>query len=152
MIVFQLACEKHHPFEGWFRNREDFEAQLSGGLVTCPVCGSKQITKELSPVAVHVPRRGGAPSRASAEAAPSPSAGAAPSDPPTPQAFFQVLSAFIETHFEDVGTNFAAEARKIESGERESGNIRGTTTSAEEEALREEGIEFFKLALPKYDA
>ena len=28
MITYDLACEKGHRFEGWFRNREDFGAQL----------------------------------------------------------------------------------------------------------------------------
>ncbi|MBI5442663.1 MAG: DUF1178 family protein [Deltaproteobacteria bacterium] len=148
MIVFQLACENRHPFEGWFRNREDFEAQLAEGLLTCPVCGSTRITKELSPIAVHVGRRSGPKEGTSA---PAPSGGGAPG-PVTPQAFFKALATFVETHFEDVGGAFAQEARKIESGEAEARNIRGTTTPDEEDALREEGIEFLKVPIPKYDA
>ena len=143
MITYELGCDKGHVFEGWFRNRETLEAQLSGDLVECPVCGSHRVDKRLSAVAVHLPRR---------STAPPPQAAASEPPKPPPQAFFKALAEFVENHFEDVGPTFAAEARKIESGEADTRNIRGTTTAAEEEALREEGIEFLKIALPKYDA
>jgi hypothetical protein len=143
MITFELGCDEGHRFEGWFCNREALEEQLANGLLECPVCGSTRVEKRLSPVAVHVGRR----------AAPSaPPAPTTEPPKPAPQAFFKAFAEFVETHFEDVGPGFASEARKIEHGEAEGRNIRGTTTSAEEEALREEGIEFMKIALPKYDA
>lgn len=168
MITFDLACHQGHRFEGWFRNREEFDAQLAGGLLGCPLCGSSQITKQLSAVSVHVGRRTApvqppaAPGSGSAADAGAPvpatasAAGAAPTAPVSGrlpvQPFFQALSHYIETHFEDVGSRFAVEARKVESGEAKARNIRGTTTAEEEAELRDEGVEFLKLALPKYDA
>ncbi len=142
MITFDLSCENGHRFEGWFRNREAFEEQLGGGLIQCPVCGSSRIRREPSPVAVHVGRRTaqGEGRRGNRE------------DTQRPEAFFVALSRFIEKHFEDVGPAFADEARKIHRGEAPARNIRGTTTPQEEEALKEEGIEFLKVSLPKYDA
>jgi hypothetical protein len=148
MIVFQLSCEQRHAFEGWFRNREDFEDQLGRGLVTCPLCGSTRVSKELSPIAVHVGRRSAEPKCTEAPARPN----AAAQQDLSPRAFFQALATFVEKHFEDVGVSFAQEARKIEAGETEARNIRGTTTPAEEEALREEGVSFLKIPVPKYDA
>ncbi len=145
MITFDLACESEHRFEGWFRNGGDFDEQMSRGLVQCPLCGSRRISKRPSAVAVHVARRAG-PSQGEAA---SPPAKAAPS---TPEAFFRGLSEFLEKNFEDVGAAFAREARRIDAGESEPRNIRGTTSAEEEETLREEGVEFFKVALPKYDA
>ncbi len=152
MITFDLACDAGHRFEGWFRSARDFDEQLAGGLVECPLCGSRSVTKQLSPVAVHVGRHTPPPATKPPEGA-TPVPGAAdPSGVPRPEAFFRVLTRFVETHFEDVGSSFAEEARKIETGETEERNIRGSTTPEEEAALREEGVEFFKLALPKYDA
>jgi len=158
MITFDLACEGGHRFEGWFRNGQDFEDQLARDLVSCPLCGSRQVTKQLSPVAVHVARRSvpaGPPKPAPAgrdrPAAP-PSAPAQPASPAAPVAFFHALARFVEENFEDVGPAFAGEARKIEEGEAEARNIRGTTTAEEEEALRDDGIEFLKIPVPKYDA
>lgn len=162
MITFDLACDRDHRFEGWFRNREDFDDQLGRGLVACPLCGSTRVTKQLSAVAVHVPRRAAptpAPEASKPPAPASPPAPAGPAGPSGPGAppveakpFFQALARFVETHFEDVGPGFAEEARKIDRGEVEARNIRGSTTPEEEEALREEGVEFLKVAVPKYDA
>lgn len=143
MITFELACDKGHRFEGWFANREAFDRQLADNLIRCPLCDSTAIEKKLSAVAVHV-------GRSEPSAAPAPSEG--PKKAPPVSSFMRALGEFVEKNFEDVGGNFAAEARKIHEGEAENRSIRGVTTSAEEEALKEEGIDFFKLALPKYDA
>jgi hypothetical protein len=172
MITFDLACDQGHRFEGWFRNREDFDTQLAAGLVSCPLCGSHEVEKKLSAVSVHVGRRSAPtlpprPPRPPGDAATAGGdtgdagdtpagvpAAAVPQFPSAPQAkpFFQALSQFIETHFEDVGSRFAEEARKVDSGETEVRNIRGTTTPQEEEELREDGVEFLKVSVPKYDA
>lgn len=145
MITFDLSCETGHRFEGWFRDRNDFDRQRETGLLCCPVCGSAKVEKRLSAVAVHVGRRS-----LPAENPAPPSAGAAA--PPAPKAFFAALADFVEKHFEDVGAGFANEARKIDAGEAELRNIRGTTTPEEEEQLQADGVEFLKIALPKYDA
>lgn len=50
---------------------------------------------------------------------------------------------------EDVGTQFAEEARRIHYGEAEDRGIRGQATREETEALADEGIEVFSLALPE---
>ena len=73
-------------------------------------------------------------------ALPAPTPGGAGNLPAKP--FFQALTRFIETQFEDVGSGFADEARKVDNGEAEARNIRGTTTPEEEAELREEGVEF----------
>jgi hypothetical protein len=48
MKVLDLQCGQHHVFEGWFGSEEDFQSQLTRGLVTCPMCGDVQVTKMLS--------------------------------------------------------------------------------------------------------
>jgi hypothetical protein len=50
---------------------------------------------------------------------------------------------------EDVGPQFAEEARKIHYGEREERNIRGQATREETEALLEEGIDVMPLPAPE---
>ena len=49
---------------------------------------------------------------------------------------------------EDVGTQFAEEARKIHYGERAERNIRGQATREETEALLDEGIDVVPLPVP----
>ena len=48
MKVLDLQCAQHHVFEGWFGSEDDFQNQLSRGLVTCPMCGDAHVTKKLS--------------------------------------------------------------------------------------------------------
>ena len=45
MKVFDLRCAQGHGFEGWFGSEEDFQSQLSRGLVTCPLCGDAHVDK-----------------------------------------------------------------------------------------------------------
>lgn len=49
---------------------------------------------------------------------------------------------------EDVGSQFAEEARKIHYGERKERNIRGQATPEEAEALLDEGIQVVPLPVP----
>jgi hypothetical protein len=149
MITYDLSCDKGHRFEGWFANREAFEEQLSKALISCPLCESRKIEKRLSAVAVHVARPASAhPSPAQAE----PASGAEAGPGAVEGSYLRQLADFVEKNFEDVGSKFAEEAQKMKRGEIESRSIRGSTTGEDEESLREEGIEFTKIALPKYDA
>jgi len=49
-------------------------------------------------------------------------------------------------------TSFAEVALRIHQGEDEQRNIRGTTTPARRDTLREQGVQFFKMPLLEYDA
>jgi len=133
MIVLDLKCAAEHYFEGWFADLETFQRQQQSGEISCPVCDSKQISRALSPVAI---RRHSAP----------PAEGAA--EPPLQEKWKQVVD-FIQKHCEDVGTDFAKEALKIHYGVAEKRNIKGTSTADEEKTLHDEGVEFFKIPVPK---
>ncbi|WP_068083958.1 DUF1178 family protein [Polycladidibacter stylochi] len=47
MIKYSLACDQKHSFEAWFRNSDDYEKQKQLGFVTCPVCQSASVEKQL---------------------------------------------------------------------------------------------------------
>ena len=51
-----------------------------------------------------------------------------------------------------MGNQFAEVALKIHFGEEEKRNIKGTTTSREDDNLREEGVQFIKIPIPKMDS
>jgi hypothetical protein len=57
-----------------------------------------------------------------------------------PQEILKKLHEYIEQRFDNVGTQFAEEARKIHYGETEERNIYGQATGIEIKELREEGI------------
>ena len=54
----------------------------------------------------------------------------------------------MEKNFDDVGCDFAKEALKMHYGVTEAKNIRGFSTKEEENTLKKEGIQFFKIPMP----
>jgi hypothetical protein len=45
MIVYQLACDHDHFFEGWFASSEACEKQVAAGQLQCPACASLEVRK-----------------------------------------------------------------------------------------------------------
>ncbi len=125
MIVYQLACDAGHPFEGWFASAQACDEQAASGQLQCPSCSSVQVRK--LPAAPHVHTSGGA-------------------TPPTKREegvrreAISALRQFILAHTEDVGSKFAELARRIHYKEEEARNIRGQVTAEEAEELQEEGV------------
>ena len=135
MIVYDLLCENAHRFEGWFASAEAFAHQHDGGQLSCPMCGSSSVRKQLS--APYVQTRGGE--------APQP---AALADPQLMETLRRKLVEVILQHTEDVGERFPDEARAIHRQEAPERAIRGAASAAETKALREEGIDVFALPAP----
>jgi len=134
MIAFDLECSKGHIFEGWFNNTPSFEDQIAKKMVTCPFCDDTDIRKVISPVAMKISSQ---------------------SDENKVEGTIDYrrlakeVVEYINKNFEDVGTNFANEALKIHYDVAEKRNIKGSATAEEEKVLEEEGIEFFKVPVPK---
>jgi len=137
MKVLNLHCAQGHGFEGWFASNEAFEAQLVDGLVECPMCGGRDITKMLAAPRLNL----GSGKEAPAAPARQDAAG---------QHHGRWLRAVREliASTEDVGERFADEARKIHYGEVAERGIRGQATREESAALAEEGISVMQIALP----
>ena len=53
----------------------------------------------------------------------------------------KIIQNYVENNCENVGKNFASEARKISKGEAQSRDIYGKATKEETEELQDEGIE-----------
>ncbi len=138
MIIYDIKCENGHKFEGWFKDRQAWIEQQTKRLVLCPVCSSDQV--EIAPSSPAYVSSG---SRAPAQGA---------NAPPGPAQTLLSLHQFIDQHFEDVGNKFADVALGIHYGDEEKRNIKGTTTPQEEANLKEEGVQFVKISLPKMDS
>jgi hypothetical protein len=133
MIVYDLECSSGHKFEGWFDSLESLDEQNRKKLVRCPICDDTKIRRIMSPVAVKKSH---------------PEIQAAPGSIDYPRLAKEVVE-YIQHNFEDVGPKFSAEALKMHYGVTEKRNIRGSATVEEEKTLNEEGIEFFKIPVPK---
>ena len=151
MIVFDVKCGKDHVFEGWFRSSDDLRAQAEAGSIVCPVCGDAGVEKAL--MAPHVATGGGAGGEApAAEAKGKERVTLARHKEKTGRAvaMMRALKEHVERHFDDVGSGFAEEARKIHYGESERRNIYGQATRDQARQLRDEGVAFGQLPdLPK---
>ncbi len=143
MKVLDLQCRQRHVFEGWFASEDDFLQQRDGGLIECPVCGDATIAKKLSAPRLNLASAAGEPS------APSEQLAVAAGLEQSLQVAWMALARRIVAHTDDVGDRFAEEARKIHYGESKERGIRGQASSAEAEALLEEGITVLHLPLPE---
>ena len=157
MKVLNLQCAHQHDFEGWFGSEDDFQSQLARGLVECPLCGDRQITKQLSAPRLNLSTSRGerevsAPKAevTSPTAAPVP----APASDVTSMSPAQVQAAWLQAvqhvmaNTEDVGSRFAEEGRKMHYGESEERGIRGQATPEQTRDLLEEGISVMPLPIP----
>jgi hypothetical protein len=163
MKVYNLSCSFDHRFEGWFASEEDCLTQQASGMLACPLCNSTEITR--MPSAPHIAKahakenqvQGGGDSSALAklnptENQPNQNEVAAVTRADHSQLEAQVQAAFLKgmhelmSRSEDVGSEFAEEARRIHYKESPERSIRGSSTADEVESLRDEGIEI--LALP----
>ena len=142
MKVLNLRCANGHGFEGWFASEDDFLEQNGRGLLECPLCADKVVTRLPS-----APRLNLSGAREPAATVPS----TAPSQPTqsadVQAAWLQAVRRLV-AETEDVGERFADEARRIHYGEVPQRGIRGQATPEQREALRDEGIETFALPLP----
>ena len=164
MKVYNLACHLDHHFEGWFASEADALSQQETGLLTCPVCDSKEIVRV--PSAPRISKRTSrelvpvnqSPTQSNNTDGINGSAGQSMVLTGSEQAHFQaqvqatVMKAMREfiNKTEDVGRDFAEEARKIHYQEAPERSIRGHATVDETAELREEGIEV--VSLPVFQA
>lgn len=137
MKVLDLQCTHGHSFEGWFGSEEDFQSQLSRALVECPLCGDTAVAKKLS-----------APRLNLGATAPEPARDVVAVQPQL-QAAWMKMVRHVLANTEDVGGQFAEEARRIHYGEAAERNIRGQASREETESLLEEGIAVMPLPIPK---
>jgi len=138
VIVYDLKCEKGHKFEGWFKCRTAFEDQRSQKLITCPICESSEIEMIFPTVSV-MGKDAGEPRERDLRDL-------------SPMKALQLFHKYLDKNFDDVGDKFAEAALKIHKGEEDRRNIKGTTTSDEEEELKREGVQFTKIPVPKFDS
>ena len=134
MIRYSLACDKEHAFEGWFASSEDFDRQKDRGLVSCPICDSRLVSKTLMAPNVSTARKSEAIQAVAMDAA-------------RREMLEKVKEVVkqVRATAEDVGEKFPEEARKIHYGEAEERGIIGKASIEEVQALTEEGIEIAPL-------
>ncbi|WP_275784545.1 DUF1178 family protein [Pararhizobium gei] len=134
MIKYTLSCDTGHAFEGWFSSGADFDRQAELGLVSCPVCGSAAIGKELMAPSVSTSRKRDESQVLMMDKARKEAIGK-----------IRELVTAIRENAVDVGEKFPEEARKIHYGEAEQRGLIGKASVDEVRSLLDEGIEIAPL-------
>ncbi|MAM60732.1 DUF1178 family protein [Maritimibacter sp. UBA3975] len=123
MIRYALKCADGHDFESWFQNAGAFDTLAKAGHVTCPDCGSGDVSKSLM-----------AP-RVATTKTPAPK-----TDTPPREADLAAFKAKVEAECDYVGSSFVTEARKIHEGETPKRGIYGEAKPKDALALLQDGI------------
>ena len=151
MIRYDLICSDGHAFDGWFSNSAAYDEQARAGLLTCPLCGTTKVDKQLM-----MPGINGQASDQSEASDKSEASGKSEASqpvftgPPDPRqrmllAMMRELRKSVEANAEYVGDRFADEARKIHYQEAEKRGIYGEASAEAAHALIDEGIEVHPL-------
>ncbi len=160
MKVLNLRCAHDHRFEGWFASAADYESQCERGMVACPLCDDKTISRLPSAPRLNVSKQRHADARQAREARePAPARESNHVDEPralaTEVAQVRMQAQWLRAvrqmlnNTEDVGDRFPEEARRIHYGEAQERGIRGRASREDAEALRDEGIEVTALPVPE---
>ena len=153
MINFSLICGKNHEFEGWFRTSKDYETQIKEGLVSCPFCNNTSVSKALMAPAVrsskekHVET---SPLHKNDKFKKIENKSLIKDD--NIRVALRNFRSYIEKNCEDVGDNFAKEARLISKGKSKERSIYGKVNNKDAEKLLDEGIEITAIPWIKDDA
>lgn len=129
MIRYSLNCANDHSFDSWFQSADAFDKLKASKMVACSVCGSTDVNKSIM-----APRIGKSTDPAPQSDRPL----SAPAS--TAEQAFRELRDHIEANSENVGENFASEARAIHQGDAPERAIYGQAKAKDAKALIDDGI------------
>ena len=147
MIKYSLKCTSKNcdtqPFDGWFKSIDSFESQIKSGFLTCPMCGSSEIKKNLMAPSINTSKKHFRKNELN-------NTDLLSKDGPnqTKQSYnsneiFSILRKIkkeIQKTGEYVGNKFSEEARSIHKGDAKNRTIYGNASKEEIEQLEDEGI------------
>ena len=148
MIRYALVCAKGHSFESWFQSSAAYDKQAKQKLVTCPLCGTAKVEKEImSPRISSARRRAETPAPAGntpGDQASQPVAMVSPQERELRKKLKE-LREHLTQNSDYVGQKFPEVARKMHYGEIDHRSIYGEASPDEAKKLHDEGVEFHPL-------
>ena len=126
MIKYNLVCKCKKTFESWFLNSAEYETLKKKKLINCIYCNSNKIEKTI--MAPNLSVRSNKKSKKNKLEK-------------NIKKQLVEFKKYIEKNYEDVGSNFAQEARSIHYDNKNSKGIYGKSTAEETDELLDEGIE-----------
>ena len=129
MIHYALVCDTGHEFDGWFDDSAGCDQQLQKGMVACPSCHSAKISKALM-----------TPGLAHAKHGDAAEASAMLSRNQAMRAAVLAVRQEILASAQNVGNDFATQARQMHEGEIDAKPIYGQASRDEVVSLLEDGV------------
>ena len=126
MPKYNLRCTRDHEFEGWFASEKSYLDQKTKKLIACPICDNTGIRRAVMAPNVNLKSKKLQSKKSNTAFYNS-------------RSTLQHLKTWVEKNCENVGDNFAKEARKASLGERDD-HIYGTASDKEIKELHKEGI------------
>ena len=126
MPKYNLLCTRDHKFEGWFASEKSYLDQKTKKLIACPICDSTGVRRAVMAPNVNIKSKKVQSKKSNTAFYNS-------------RSTLQHLKTWVEKNCENVGDNFAKEARKASLGERDD-HIYGTASDKEIKDLHEEGV------------
>ncbi|MEM7519674.1 MAG: DUF1178 family protein [Pseudomonadota bacterium] len=134
MIQYTLKCSKGHQTESWFQSAAAYDTLAASGHLSCPVCGTSEVSKALM-----TPR---VTTRDKKQAQTTPVL-ASPTDALTKE--IEALREKVESTSDYVGEKFSDEARAIHLGEKPQRSIYGEARLDQAKELIEDGVPLMPL-------
>ena len=134
MIKYRLRCRCEYEFEGWFPDSKEYKRQKNKGMIQCPMCESTSVDKAIMSPNVKRSKPRSIPDEYMVKGE-------------SAEVILRKLNKKIKKDYQNVGKNFAKEARRAAKGKRDE-KFYGTTTKEEANKLLDEGIDLF--AVPDY--
>lgn len=125
MIVFDLLCSSGHRFEGWFASSDDHDDQSARGLIACPLCDDRAVTRAITAAAV--------PAKSNQHRVTT-----------DPAAKLLAMQRALEADSTWVGDRFVSEARALHASGA-AGSIHGTASLDDARTLLDEGVPLLPL-------
>ena len=135
MIRYDLMCDDGHSFDGWFRDSEAYDKLVKAGQVTCTVCGSAKVEKQL--MAPGVPAKSNKYEPTNQQMV----TGLKNAEQRKLAEAVRQLRQHVKDNADYVGNDFPEEARKMHYGETEERGIYGEASLQDAKELVEEGID-----------
>ena len=146
MIKYQLTCYCDAKFEGWFPSIKEFESQQKKKQLLCPMCDSTNVRRDI--MSPSVKKRSTEvklkTARVRGKKAMIDMAGGQMVLGGRARTLIKKIETHVKDNFENVGKNFAKEARKASVGERNE-EFYGTATKKEANELLDEGVDLFHI-------
>lgn len=157
MIRYTLKCANTHSFDSWFKSADGFDVLTAAGQVSCPMCGSSEISKALMTPLVSTARPTGSehteqvnapstsdPQSVATDVVPNTTSDQRPSPLSAPSTDTERAIAAMRDHVERnsdyVGLEFSKQARAMHDGDAPTRAIYGEAKLEDAKALLEDGI------------